>query len=79
MRHGARESVLAYATAKEKQAMKANHPNAIKFMEEFLEQLKGLKYDRVLEPGCGNGIVTKDLLLKRFKLVDIFDPAEDAY
>ena len=53
--------------------MDLNHQNCINMIKEFLKEITDIKLDRAIEVGCGEGLVTRDLLCHRYKLVDMFD------
>ncbi len=48
-------------------------PKSIKFQKEQLLKLKSLGKGRVLDVSCGDGRVTRELLLKFFDKIDMFD------
>ena len=50
------------------------HQAANTVMEQFISGLGNLKPVAAIDVGCVDGRVTRDLLLGRFKQVDLFDP-----
>ena len=59
--------------------MEKVHEKNIEMMEAFLTKLSGLKFDRALDVGAGDGRVTKDLLHRLFAAVDLFEPMKDGF
>ena len=54
--------------------MRACHQAAVLAMDQFIDGLPMVRYEKALEVGCGDGRVTRDQLLRRFSMVDLFDP-----
>ena len=67
-----------YANQLERENMASCHQAAVLAMEQFIDGLPMVRYERALEVGCGDGRVTRDQLLGRFKMVDLFDPCSEA-
>jgi len=54
--------------------MEDQHPLAYKTLSVFLQKYFGdKKCERALEVGCGGGILTRDVLHKFYKKIDLFD------
>ena len=53
-------------------------PTADKLMEDMFTKLPTIEYNRALEGACGDGRVTERILLKKFKVVDVFDQCSEA-
>ena len=75
--HG--EGPRIYASWLERLNMELCHDAAVIAMSEFMDGLCSLKYDAALEVGCGDGRVTRDLLMGRFGQVELFDPCLVAF
>ena len=58
--------------------MKPNHADRIKLMDAIFKLVPEMSFDRALEGACGDGRLSKDLLVKKFNNVDLFDIDEDA-
>ena len=54
------------------------HDSSVREIEELLKKLSSHKYSRALEVACGRGLLTKDLLSKKYEEVDFFDQSEEA-
>ena len=53
--------------------MEKCHEPCVAFMKKFLGRFWYRKLGRALEAACGDGRVTKDLLLDEYSVVDLFD------
>ena len=54
------------------------HPDRVKLMETIIGIVPGMSFEYALEAACGDGRLSKDLLVKKFKNVDLFDIDEDS-
>jgi len=50
----------------------------VKQLRLFIRSLRNHKYNRALEVACGQGLLTKDLLSKLYKYIDMFDQCSKA-
>lgn len=55
------------------------HPEALKLMNTFIQEMTSLTFSRALDAAAGFGRVTKDFLLDYYKQVDVFDMGPDTY
>ena len=54
------------------------HPHRVKLMETMIGLASGMSFNYALEAACGDGRLSKDLLVKKFTNVDLFDIDEDS-
>ena len=50
------------------------HKACMTLMEKELDNIRGLRKNYALDCGCGDGRVSRELLVKKFQRVDLFDP-----
>ena len=62
-----------FACAEENKLMDRANPIANDYLKDFLAELPELYFDRAVEVACGNGHVTRDVLLERYREVYLFD------
>jgi|AACY02.9.fsa_nt_gi hypothetical protein len=84
----ASEEVYSESLAKKKQRkwaddeelddMEICHPERIELMKKIMGRVPGLSFDYALEAACGDARLSKDLLVKKFKNIDLFDIDEEA-
>ena len=70
--------VQVYANEEEKQRMKKCHSRCLKIMKDFLQDCGPHNYDRALDVACGDGRLTKTMLIDYFDITDLFDRDSDA-
>ena len=70
--------IRPHANAQEYIDMNLLHGRSVEEIEEFLRKLTHHKYSRALEVACGRGLLTRDLLSKKYKSVDMFDQSNEA-
>ena len=58
--------------------MEVCHGPSVTIIEALLKKLPGLDLTRALEVACGDGRLSKDLLQKWFKKIDLFDQCSNA-
>ena len=58
--------------------MQLVHQQAVGQMEKLFSELGGMKRDAALEIGCGDCLVSKDLLEKHFAQIDLLDQCQEA-
>ena len=46
------------------------HPDRVKLMETIIGLVTGMSFDYALEAACGDGRLSKDLLVKKFQKFD---------
>ena len=54
------------------------HPDRVKLMETIIGIVPGMSFEYALEAACGDGRLSKDFLVKKFKNVDLFDIDQDS-
>ena len=62
-----------YADEEEQKDMEICHPHCIKLLKKFLSGMKNLQTKRALDVAGGDGRLAKNLLVKQFNKVDLFD------
>ena len=54
------------------------NPRILNQLKNFIDGSISMKKDKALEVACGAGWVTKEVLLSRFSVVDLFDHCKQA-
>ena len=49
------------------------HEKSIEYMEGLMKRLGVNQFDRAIELGCGDGMFTRDHLIKKYDAVDVLD------
>ena len=50
--------------------MLENHDEAVEYIEDFIGKLVNHKYMKCLEAACGSGLLTRDLLARKYDSID---------
>ena len=62
-----------WANKEEREKMDVNHWPSLPYIQKGIKKVKTLKPFRAIDVGCGDGLLTRDLLLYKFTKVDMFD------